>query len=168
MDNLYFEKKVATAADVKHCFEEAVKKNAKYYRGVSGSNKYFGWVGGKHVQIEQGKEWFENPEYKEPILEAPILEEASSLETAPIEPIIAIKPVEIKASEIKPAEIKASEIKPTEKIPPVVSAPAIDWEQLYNDLHAKHLALIEKYSELEKSNAENQKIVDAIKLIKGL
>lgn len=66
---LYYEDAVTYGSEVKNVYERAIERNAKYYRATAGG-KYYGWVNGKHVAAESGQEWFDNPEYKEPIVQS--------------------------------------------------------------------------------------------------
>ncbi len=61
---LYYEANAIYGDDVKRVYEEAVTKNAKFYRAKSKSGLYFGWNGDRFVRAGEGQEWFENPEYK--------------------------------------------------------------------------------------------------------
>lgn len=63
-EKLYYEAEVKYGDDVRKVYDAAVERNAKFYRGISVSGKYFGWADGKFVHAEEGQEWFENPCYK--------------------------------------------------------------------------------------------------------
>lgn len=83
-EKLYYEKKnVTTAAEVKETHDYAVEHNYKYYRAVSESGIYFGWIDGKHFKAADGQEWFENLLYKEQtklqemLIEKPLTEYAN-------------------------------------------------------------------------------------------
>lgn len=65
-EKLYYEAEVKYGDDVRKVYDVAIEKNVKFYRGISASGKYFGWLNDKFVSAEDGQEWFINSKYKEP------------------------------------------------------------------------------------------------------
>lgn len=80
---LFYEKtEVSIPEEVKAAYEYAVSNNIKFYRAVSKTGTYYGYLNGRAVRAEDGQEWFENPEYKEPAVTGQVTAEVT-LKTAP-------------------------------------------------------------------------------------
>lgn len=150
MENLEI-KGVRTPEDIKNVYLKAVEQNAKYYRAVSNSGKYYGWETslaypqGHHVPAQVGQDWFVNNKYVEPV-EEPIEE--------PIEPVE--EPVEEIAQE-KVEEPIAEVAETTTAQEPVI--PSVDYKTLYEDALKQIDTLGEELSEQDKYiNALKQEI----------
>ena len=63
---LYYSVNANSSGEVYGAYLYAKAHNIKYYRAVSKSGKFFGWVDGTHVEATSGQEWFENSFYIEP------------------------------------------------------------------------------------------------------
>lgn len=81
LDNDHYERKgVTLPIEVKETYEYARANNIQYYRCVSNSGLYFGWMNNTYIKAADGQEWFENPDYVAPIkidLDKPIDDEVS-------------------------------------------------------------------------------------------
>lgn len=67
---LYYEAKgVTKVPEIESTYKYAVEHNVKFYRAVSNTGEYFGWLDGAHIKATKGQEWFINPHYVEPVAE---------------------------------------------------------------------------------------------------
>lgn len=140
-ENLYYEADVKFSGDVSKVYEDAAARNAKYYRGVSPSGKYFGWVDGHYVSADDGQEWFENPNY--------IASEQSPTEDEPL------------------YESKEEEVEPVSDVAPI--GVSFDFEahiaELEKALAEKDEQLREKAARLVEDEIKLAELKNAVKVI---
>lgn len=153
MENLEI-KGVRTPEDIKNVYLKAVEQNAKYYRAVSNSGKFYGWETslaypqGHHIPAQVGQEWFVNDKYVEPV-EVAKENLATELIEEPIEEVAENEP--ISEPEVEPV------VEVEQPMEETVEEPAeIDYKALYEET-------LEKLGEVEDKLANKDEEISALK-----
>ena len=65
-ENYYEKRGVTKPSEIEEAYNYAKANNIQFYRCVSNSGLYYGWINDKYVKAAAGQEWFENPDYIAP------------------------------------------------------------------------------------------------------